>query len=138
MNVYRWSDLEVGLAQSFEVAVTSEMMTRFRALSGDVNPLHEDASFAREHGFDDAVVFGLLTSAFYSTLVGVHLPGRHVLLHGINVDFVKPVYVGDSLRISGEITHLSDAYRRAEIAATITTARVGQVSKAKIRVGLNA
>lgn len=137
MNSYRWSDLQVGLSHSFSAMVTPPMMRRFLDNCGDDNPLHTDAAFARGHGFDDVVVYGFLSASFYSTLVGVHLPGRHAILQGIQVDFVLPVYVDVPLEIEGEIVHLSDAVRRVEIAARIKLRDGTIVSKAKLKVGLH-
>lgn len=136
MNEYRWSDLQPGLSHSFDAVVTAEMMRHFGDDSGDNNPMHVDAAFAASNGFPGVVVYGLLSSAFYSTLVGVHLPGRFALLQGINVDFHRPIFVGLPLRIKGEITHLNDAYKQATISAEITTHEGERLSKAKIRVGL--
>jgi acyl-CoA thioesterase FadM len=52
------------------------------------------------------------------------------------VDFSNPAYVGDWLTVKAEIAHLTDAFRRIEIKASIENgAQV--ISKAKIRVGLN-
>lgn len=136
MNTYRWSELRVGLAHSFSVQLTPEMMQDFLRLSGDTNPLHLDPAFARESGFPGVVGYGMLTSSLYSRMVGVYLPGRFCLLHGIQVDFSNPAYVGDQLTVEAEIVHLNDAFRRIEIKASIENGEK-VISKAKIRVGLN-
>jgi len=136
MNELRWSDLSVGMSAHFDAAITEEMLDTFAALSGDVNPLHMDAAFAKAGGFRDRVAFGMLSSAFYSTLVGVHLPGKWALLHGVDVEFKAPVYAGDRLRVSGEITFLNEAYRRIELKARMTNHSGQTVSKATIQVGL--
>ena len=135
MNEYVWDDLSVGLSHGFDAVVTDEMMRGFLAQTGDINPLHVDSDYARSRGFEDRVVYGLLSSAFYSTLVGVYLPGRNALLQGLNVTYNKPVYVGLQLRVWGEIRFMNEAYRRLEISAGI---RAGDdhLSKAKIFVGL--
>lgn len=138
MNAYRWDDLVVGLRHELTVVLTAEMFAAFAALSGDTNPLHVDADYARGAGFPGPVAFGLLTSSFYSQLVGVYLPGKYALLHGIDVDFVTPAFVGDTLLVSGEITYLTDAYHRVELRGRITNQAGKTVSKAKIRVGLHA
>jgi 3-hydroxybutyryl-CoA dehydratase len=136
MNAYRWSELHTGLAHSFSVQLTSAMMQDFLRLSGDTNPLHLDATFAKAAGFSDVVAYGMMTSALYSRMVGVYLPGRFCLLHGIQVDFSNPAYVGDWLTVKAEIAHLNDAFRRIEIKASIENG-TQVISKAKIRVGLN-
>lgn len=135
MNEYGWDDLSVGMSHGFDAVVTDELMRGFLAQTGDVNPLHVDREYARSRGFEDRVVYGLLTSAFYSTLVGVYLPGRNALLQGLSVTFNKPAYIGRPLRVWGEIKFMTEAYRRLEISAQIS-AGDEQLSKAKILVGL--
>jgi len=137
MKDYRWEDLQVGLREQFEVGLCEEMMATFLRLSQDSNPLHHDLSFAHACGHPSPVAFGLLTSAFYSRLVGVHLPGKYALLQGIDIDFVSPAYVGDLLCVSGEVRFLSEAVRRVELKAEIRTSQGRQVSRARIRVGLH-
>ena len=137
MNSYSWEQLRVGLAADFDVTVDDEMMARFYATTGDANPLHLDAEYASGRGFRSRVVYGMLTASFYSTLAGVHLPGRRCLLHGVKVDFNAPVYVGDRLRVRGQIAHLSEAYRQIELACDITNQRAEVVSKARVRCGLD-
>jgi acyl dehydratase len=112
------------------------MMDRFRATTGDDNPLHVDRAYASEQGFKDRVVYGLLTASFYSTLAGVHLPGRRCLLHGLKIDFNAPVYVGDRLLVRGAIAHLSEPFRRIDLACEITNQDEQIVSRARLRAGL--
>jgi 3-hydroxybutyryl-CoA dehydratase len=138
MNRFGWTDLSIGMSESFQVSITESDMTSFAQLSGDFNPLHVDAAFAKRAGFASCVVFGMLTSAYYSRLVGMMLPGKYAVLHGIDIDFKSPVFVGDELLVSGQIKTLSQAYRQMELSAKIV--RQGDkkiVSKCVVRVGLN-
>jgi 3-hydroxybutyryl-CoA dehydratase len=137
MNECRWTELAVGRTERFEAVITEAAMHRFAELSGDDNPLHVDEAFARSRGFPGRVAFGLLTSSYYSTLVGVYLPGRWALLHGLDVELKAPAFVGDRLTISGEITHLTDAYKRMDIKASIVNGQGKTISKAKIRAGVH-
>ena len=61
------------------MTVTPEMMDAFRAITGDVSPIHIDADYARGRGFPGRVVYGMLGASFFSTLAGVYLPGEHCL-----------------------------------------------------------
>jgi len=137
MNEYRWADLKVGLDAQFEAAITEAAMRGFAEISGDNNPLHLDDEFARTRGFRGRVAFGLLASSFYSKLVGVYLPGKYALLHGIDVEMKAPAFVGDRLTVKGEITHLSDPFKRLEIKAAIVNGEGKTISKAKIRAGVH-
>lgn len=137
-NAYQWQDLQIGLQHAFQATITEEMMEHFSMDSGDCNPLHVDTTFAVSHGYKDRVVYGLLTASFYSTLVGVYLPGRFALLHGIDISFPKPVFIGDTLTISGQVTYLNDVCKQVHLSASIVTVAEVVVSKAKIKVGVLA
>ena len=91
MNAYVFEEIAVGLTEGFEVTVTEEMFDRFLDITGDVNPLHNDAAFAQKKGHPARVAFGMLTASFLSTLAGVYLPGKNSLIHEVEVKFAKPV-----------------------------------------------
>ena len=136
MNEYKFYDIKVGMTKSFETKINISMMDKFLDISNDTNPLHIDGSYAKDKGFSDRVVYGLLTSSFYSTLVGVYLPGKYCLLQGIDIQFSKPVYIDDILNISGKVSYINEAYRQIEIKAVITNKNNKKVSKSTIKVGL--
>ena len=98
--------------------------------------MHFDAAYAQRAGFRDRVAYGMLTSTLYSRLVGMYLPGELCLLHGIQIDMISPAFVGDSLVVEGEVVHLSEAFRRIELRASVSRDDGQVISKAKIRVGL--
>ena len=102
MNTYVFNEIKVGMSAAFNVVVTEEMQDNFLKLSGDNNPMHVDCEYATLSGFKDRVVYGMLTSAFYSRLAGVYLPGRNCLLQECKISFNKPVYIGDKLKVYGE------------------------------------
>jgi 3-hydroxybutyryl-CoA dehydratase len=136
MNKYNFSDIEIGLEESFEVKIDTSKMDKFLDISNDINPLHVDSNYAKKKGFSNRVVYGLLTSSFYSTLVGVYLPGKYCILQGIDIQFSKPVYVGDALKISGKVSYINEAYKQIEIKAFITNQNNEKVSKATIKTGV--
>ena len=136
MNEYKFSDMEIGLEESFEVKIDASKMDKFLDISNDTNPLHVDTNYARKKGFHGRVVYGLLTSSFYSTLVGVYLPGKNCILQEVNIQFSKPVYIGDILKIQGKVNYLNEACRQIEIKATITNQNNEKVSKAIIKTGV--
>lgn len=44
---YRFDELAEGMSAEFSVTITQSMMQSFAELSGDYNPLHLDADFAK-------------------------------------------------------------------------------------------
>ena len=136
MNEYKFSDIKIGLEESFKVIVDDSKMDKFLNISKDTNPLHIDDSYAKKMGYAGRVVYGLLTSSFYSTLAGVYLPGKYCLLQGLDIQFSKPVYIGEELKISGKVTYINEAYKQVEIKALITNQNNVRISRAKIKVGV--
>ena len=136
MNSYKFVDINIGLEESFSVRVNSEKLDQFLKISGDINPLHTDAEYSKSKGFSDRVVYGMLTSSFFSTLIGVYLPGKYCILQGIDIKFSKPVYIDDILTITGKVSYINEAYRQLEIKAVIINQDNKKVSKATIKVGV--
>ncbi|HOW43081.1 MAG TPA: MaoC/PaaZ C-terminal domain-containing protein [Candidatus Omnitrophota bacterium] len=136
MRSYLFEDLSVGMSGTFEVTVTQKAMDSFTTVCGDVNPLHTCAEYAQRCGYKAQVVYGFLTASFLSTLVGVYLPGEHSLLQSAKIEFARPVFVGDKLTVSGEITHCNEALRCVEIKARILNGRKECVCRAVLQVGL--
>ena len=135
MNEYRFEDLKIGQEEYFTVTITEEMMRSFLDLSGDTNPLHNDEAFALSQGYQNKVVYGLLTTSFLSRLVGVYLPGKYCLLQGIDVKYSKPVYVGDILIVKGIVDELHESVKRAVIKVYIQNQDEKKVVKGKVEVG---
>lgn len=136
MKYYNFEDLYIGLKEEFEIVLTADKLEKFKEISGDENPLHTNEEFALKKGMLGKVVYGMLTSSFYSTLVGVYLPGEKCLLQGIDIAFKKPVYLNEKLIIVGKIKYLNEVYRMAEIRAYIKNEKNEKVSVAKIKVGV--
>lgn len=99
--------LELGQRATLEWAVVRADIDRFAALSGDHNPLHVDADFARSRGFPDVVAHGYLLGAKVSALVGMLLPGRDCLILETTMAYPKPIHPGDLVRVAGEVDMLS-------------------------------
>ena len=137
VNEYEMKDLIIGCTESFDHEISIEMEDLFRILSGDINTLHYDDEYAtgiRGDGFKQHVSFGMLTASLYSTLVGVYLPGKYSLIHSIDIKFLKPVYAGDWLTVSGTIIDKSDELKLIVIRAQIINQNDQCVSKSNIKV----
>ena len=124
------------MTESFETVVTEQMFEQFLAITGDVNPLHNDTDFAAEKGHPGRVAFGMMTASFLSTLAGVYLPGKNSLIHEVEVKFARPVYAGDVLCVSGTVTEINDTFRLFWMKVVITNQKGEKVLRGKMRVGV--
>ena len=136
MNHYRLADLTPGVAESFTVTITEEMMAQFYAITGDNSPIHMDADYAAGRGYPGRVVYGMLGASFLSTLAGVYLPGEHCLLHGVDLKFAKPIFIGDTLTVTGVVDEVNDTFREITSKASIVNQDGKKVTRAVIRAGV--
>ncbi|MCR5233577.1 MAG: MaoC family dehydratase [Lachnospiraceae bacterium] len=136
MNTYTYEQLEVGHKESFKVRITESEMDKFRDITGDINPLHKDVEYARAHGHERCVVFGMLTASYLSTLAGVYLPGEHSLIHSVKTKFSGAVYVGDELTVEGTVAEKNDTFNLIIIKVVIRNQNGEKVCKAEMQVGI--
>ena len=136
MNYYRLEDISLGMKESFSVQVTEKVQAMFTELSGDVNPMHLDKDMCIMGGYKDKLVYGMATASYYSTLVGVYLPGEKCLFHKCEVEWPAPVYIGDTLTVTGVVKEIDEQVRRIHIKAFIRNQDGVKVSRAKLIVGV--
>lgn len=134
MNHYNFNEIEIGAVATFEIKITEKKMKMFTEISGDLNPLHINPEYAKERGYVDKVVYGMLASSYYSTLIGVYLPGEKCLLNKCDVDYRKPVYIGDILTVFGEVVDKRNATHRLKINGKMVNQEGETVNTAKLTV----
>jgi acyl dehydratase len=115
-----FEDIVVGDTASFERTLTADNITAFATLSGDSNPLHVSEEYAKTTQFGKPLVYGMLLAGLFSTLVGMHLPGKRCLYLGQTLQFKKPVFAGDTVQVTGTVVTKSDSTRLLTINTVIT------------------
>jgi len=136
MNEFTLADIKIGMVEEFSHTITQENQNAFTELSGDINPLHRDSDYALKKGFSGQVVYGMLVASLYSTLAGVYLPGKYCLLQSVDTAFVKPVYIGDCLKVVGTVQEIDTTFKRIIIKASIYNQAGQKVSRAVITAGI--
>ena len=96
------------IGQSAEITrvFDSDSVAAFAALSGDSNPIHLDAEYAKSTPFGARIAHGMLVAGMFSTIFGTLLPGTGVLYLGQTLTFKAPVFLGDSITARVELIHL--------------------------------
>lgn len=118
-----FGDLEKGMKVSLPFTVLAEDMAAFAQVSGDYNPIHTDADFARSRGFQGPLVYGGLLLAQVSRVIGMRLPGRNAVWTRVEMDFRKPLMVGEGAHVEAEIINISQAVRQIELKLRISVAQ---------------
>lgn len=137
MNTYKYGEIEIGHKESFEVCITQEMLDKFRDITGDINPLHNDESYAVGKGHPGKVTYGMLTASFLSTLAGVYLPGKNSLIHEVDLKLEKPVYVGDRIFVEGVVKEKNDTFRFLVVKVLMRNQDGNKVCKATMQIGVS-
>ncbi|MGB7148155.1 MAG: SDR family oxidoreductase [Terriglobales bacterium] len=114
------SDLRVGLTAEYEREIAESDVLEFAENSGDFNPLHVDANFAEHSRYSQRIVHGAFQVGLASAFIGMHLPGRDVLLGSVNARFLSPLYFPSRVRVSGELTSWNAASRAGSVRVTVS------------------
>ncbi len=102
-----FADLKVGQKASLTKTITEEDLNHFIAITGDENPLHVDESFAKQTFFGQRIAHGMLSASLFSTLVGMHIPGIGAIYKSQTLEFLRPVFIGDTLYVWFEIVDIN-------------------------------
>ena len=71
----------------------------FALMSGDVNPTHVDAEYARSGQFREIIGHSMWGSALISAVLGTEFPGPGTVYVAQSLRFVHPVVLGDTLTV---------------------------------------
>lgn len=127
VKTVRPEELEIGMSDRFVVAATATAIDQFAALSGDCNPLHTDAGYAREAGFKGRVAHGALQQAFISRMAGTCLPGKFCFIKKVSTSYLSPVFEGEALLVEGAVTRLDHGHESGLLEVRITAERSREV-----------
>lgn len=138
MKTYTYDEIYIGQEESFIVTVTDEDMQAFCKMTGDRNPLHCDEKYAKSRGYDNRVVYGMLTASYLSTLAGMYLPGQRSLLYEVETKFSAPLVLGQNcnLTVYGKVTEKNDMFKRIVIKAQITNSDGKKILRGTVKVGV--
>lgn len=110
-----YEDLHVGDCwKSLGRTITETDVVNFAGMTGDYDPLHVDHEFARETPFGKPIAHGLLGLSLVAGLSS-HYPSVRTLAF-LKIDkweFLKPIYIGDTVYAETEVTDMQLNGRRS-------------------------
>jgi 3-hydroxybutyryl-CoA dehydratase len=114
--------LKVGDSASRTKTITDADVQDFARASGDTNPVHLDEDYAATTRFGRRIAHGMLTGSLISAVLGNDLPGNGSIYLGQEFKFKAPVFIGDTITATVEVT----AYREEKRIATLKTTCTNQ------------
>jgi acyl dehydratase len=100
--------LNVGDSASITHVFTDQDVRKFAEVSTDTNPIHLDQVAAEKSIFGQRVVHGMLVASLFSALLGGELPGEGAIYLGQSLSFMEPVFLGDRITATVEITEIRE------------------------------
>ena len=99
-----FDDIAIGDTATYTRLITNQEVEAFAAISGDHNPLHLDPEYAATTAFGECIAHGMLTGALISAAIAMQLPGPGSVYLSQNIQFRAPVFLGDTLTVTLEVT----------------------------------
>jgi len=116
-------ELAVGARAEIVRTLRPEDILQFAAVSGDWNPAHLDAEYAKDTPFHGVIAHGLWGGALISAVLGTHLPGPGTVYLDQSLHFSRPVRLGDTVTASVTCREKNDETRRATFDCLVVNQR---------------
>jgi 3-hydroxybutyryl-CoA dehydratase len=116
-------DFQVGEKASFTKTVTESDVYAYAGLSGDFNPVHVNAEFAQKTRFKERIAHGMLTAGLISAVLGTKLPGPGSVYLSQQLEFLKPVRIGDTITATAEVQAYNPEKRILTLRTTCSNQR---------------
>ena len=119
-------EMYVGQTFGFRRTSTDGDVAMFCGVTGDYNPYHQDAEFARESWYGRLTVPGLLTGSMLTHIGGL----LGFLATEMRFEYLAPVFVGDTISCTVTVTGKDVEKRRVECDASFTNGDGAKVLQA--------
>lgn len=114
----KYDDIKIGDSSSIERKVTQSDIEIYSKISGDTNPLHTDAEYAKKTIFGKIIAHGSFTASMISAVLATKLPGPGYIYISQEVKFLKPVYPGDTIKTEVVVTKKIEGKKILELNTT--------------------
>ncbi len=115
-----FAEINIGDKASMTKTVSEHDVYTFAGVSGDFNPVHIDAEFAKTTMFKERIAHGMLSAGFISAVLGTSLPGRNTIYLGQELAFKAPVKIGDTVTATVEAIEKIPEKNRLIFRTTVT------------------
>ncbi|MCK6548416.1 MaoC family dehydratase [Myxococcota bacterium] len=127
--------VHVGDEHRDRILVDDAAVRTFAELSGDKNRIHLDDEYARSTRFGGRIAHGALLMAYVSKVLGMDLPGPGAVYLTQTLEFVAPVFVGDTIDVILKVTEVDLDKRIVTLASSVVGPK-GEVMRGTSQVKL--
>lgn len=119
MSGYSIKEIYIGMTKSVSKTISESDVYTYAGLIGDINPVHVNEEYAKTTRFRKRIVHGMLTASFFSTIVGMLIPGADAIYLGQTCKFLLPVYINDTITATGIVTKILSEKKIAIMETTV-------------------
>lgn len=114
------SEIQVGSRASFTKTLSESDVYLFAGITGDLNQLHVDETYARETRFGRRIAHGMLVASLISSVQASQLPGPGNIYVSQTLRFVAPVFIGDTVTATVEVIEVIHDRNRVRLRTECT------------------
>lgn len=129
-----YEDIHVGDKASLSKTISEYDVYAFAGVTGDFNPVHVNAEFAKNSLFKQRIAHGMISAGLISAVLGTELPGIDTIYMNQELSFLAPVLYGDTLTATVECIEKDDKKHRIIFHTTVTNQNDKLVTDGKARV----
>lgn len=107
-----FDEIKIGDSACLTRTLCNDDITLFAILSGDINPAHVDADYAKTDFFHHIVAHGMWGGALISAVLGTELPGPGTIYLSQSLRFRHPVGIGDRVTVRVTVREKDEAKHR--------------------------
>ena len=117
-----FEDLAIGQSASFGKTITEADIVLFAAVTGDTNPMHLNAEYAKDSIYGERIAHGMLAAGLITKVLGTQLPGPGTIYMSQSLKFRAPVRIGQTVTATVEVLALHPDKHRATLRTVCTVA----------------
>jgi acyl dehydratase len=126
--------IKPGDTASLSRTISDDDIRAFANATGDHNPLHLDEDFAKQTRFGKCIAHGMLSASLISAVIANDLPGQGSIYLGQTLQFVAPVFPGDTVTARVTVTSIREDKPIIKLETVCTNQRDEVVIKGEARV----
>ena len=111
-------ELHVGDKAEFSKTISESDIYLYAGITGDFNPAHINEAYAAKTFFKTRIAHGMLLGGFISAILGNQLPGPGTIYIRQELNFLRPVHIGETIIARVEIVEVLPEKNRIRLKTT--------------------
>jgi len=110
-----FDEIKVGDSAELVRTLKPEDISLFAVSSGDVNPMHVDAEYAKTDRFHEIIAHGMWGGGLISAVLGTELPGPGAIYVNQSLNFHRPIAIGDTVTVRVTVMEMNPENKRVTL-----------------------